>query len=497
MNISTSNLGPYTHGGFEPITDELVGVALEYTGNIPGGLEGLFLRNGANTLFPRPNYHMFDGSAMVHAIEIRGGQARYSNTIIRTPFTQHLLDLGENPYVGFGEMTSAFPDTVQRMADQRQKIADGTLREFQPIERVFSSTAILHHDDHLYCLQETGLPFELDLSRDSEGWTRIKGTGRLTDFDGVLTTPFSAHPKVDVETQEVHSIGQDYLSGRTVHSVLHPGGTAQSTVIFERRPAALYSHDLVLTGSHVIFADSSLVYAPEGLAQSGSIARFDKHRVMRFGVIKRGHGSDDSVQWFQTAAPGHIWHIVNGWEENGCIHIIAPVFREYPSSIPIHTPVEPHADLLHYVLDLSEGRVVEETVLMHYFYERPSMDMRLSGRKARYAWLLDEQKAGIMGKGVQKFDMLLRCKAEYFDYGDMFGGEPVFVPRDPHVIGAEGDDGWICDLLANEERAELLVLDARTMEECCRIKMPRRVPFGVHGLWLDRGEVAKLAVARE
>jgi carotenoid cleavage dioxygenase len=42
------------------------------------------------------------------------------------------------------------------------------------------------------------------------------------------------------------------------------------------------------------------------------------------------------------------------------------------------------------------------------------------------------------------------------------------------------------DMLADGDAAALIVVDAATMTERCRIHMPRRVPFGVHGLWLDR-----------
>jgi carotenoid cleavage dioxygenase len=62
------------------------------------------------------------------------------------------------------------------------------------------------------------------------------------------------------------------------------------------------------------------------------------------------------VRWFETAAPGHIWHIANGWEADGALHVYAPVFRDYPPFMPIHTPAEPHTQFVHWRLDLASGR---------------------------------------------------------------------------------------------------------------------------------------------
>jgi len=43
------------------------------------------------------------------------------------------------------------------------------------------------------------------------------------------------------------------------------------------------------------------------------------------------------------------------------------------------------------------------------------------------------------------------------------------------------------------ERAELIVIDARTMTELARLHLPRRVPFGVHATWLTTEEITSLA----
>jgi carotenoid cleavage dioxygenase len=96
-----------------------------------------------------------------------------------------------------------------------------------------------------------------------------------------------------------------------------------------------------------------------------------------------------------------------------------------------------------------------------------------------------------MGKGVLKYDVLDEREAGYFDYGDLYGGEAIFVPR----RGAtDEDDGYLLDLLMGDDSAALLVIDARAMREVARLHLPSRVPFGVHACWLDEEKLAKLLV---
>jgi len=69
----------------------------------------------------------------------------------------------------------------------------------------------------------------------------------------------------------------------------------------------------------------------------------------------------------------------------------------------------------------------------------------------------------------------------------VFNGEPIFVPRvgaDP----ADEDDGYVLVWAHDEGRraSEVLILDARDFGKAplCRIRLPRRVPYGFHVAWV-------------
>jgi carotenoid cleavage dioxygenase-like enzyme len=63
-------------------------------------------------------------------------------------------------------------------------------------------------------------------------------------------------------------------------------------------------------------------------------------------------------------------------------------------------------------------------------------------------------------------------------------GEPVFVA----APGAhDEDDGVLLAVVLDSTRgcSFLLVLDARSMEECARAEAPHVIPFGFHGAYFD------------
>lgn len=87
-----------------------------------------------------------------------------------------------------------------------------------------------------------------------------------------------------------------------------------------------------------------------------------------------------------------------------------------------------------------------------------------------------------------------------------FGQEPRFIPRKPREN--EGhlteDDGYLVFYVFNEDqldelgacredaRSELWVVDAKTMAEVvCKIELPTRVPYGLHGNWFSEEHIKR------
>ena len=488
---------PYNAPGFKPVHTLCSNAVLQVSGKIPDDLEGVYLRNGTNLQFEQTNgrYHMFNGAGMLHQVQIAAGKASYSNTYIKTPRYEIEDAMGQDQYLHFGDLAGGGKAGLVRMAVAALRQRLGVLPALEALESGSSTTAVQYHHGRLYCLQETGYPFALN-TRVEDGHLILDGEGRWDTFDGKLDSPYTAHPKIDPATGDWYTFSTQFSSGRLYHSVLRQGKLEQHSVIDQQKPALAFLHDYYLTDHYLVFPDLSLRFNPKDMfGPEKSPMVFDADYKMRWGVIKRDHQPGDPVRWFTTDQPGHLWHVVNGWEEtrdDGGTDIVlfAPVFRSYPSNLPIHNPQEPHAKFNKWRLNLDSGQVTEDRVLLDHFYERPSFNTAYIGRQNRYAYLLDEEKEGMMARGVLKYDMVDEREVAYFDYGEFYGGEALFVPR---TNASSEDDGYLLELLMMADRAELLIIDAATMQEMARLHLPQRVPFGVHSCWLNQEKVASLA----
>ncbi|KZX58289.1 hypothetical protein A3709_02160 [Halioglobus sp. HI00S01] len=488
----------YSQRGFDPVHTELGRVALPIQGELPPDLQGAYLRNGTNRQVQdsRSRLHMFNGAGMLHQIQFRDGQAWYSNTFVRTPRFEHERAAGHELYPEFGDIAGNGKKGFARIISSAMAQRFGLAPKMSNETSASSTTAIQYHHGKLYALQETAHPFALE-TRMENGHLIISGKGAFDEFDGVLTGPFTAHPKIDPASGDWHSFSTHLQSGKIFYSVLAAGQLKFYREIAEAKPALAFVHDGFLTPNAAVFPDLSLRFdGGQMFKEHASPFYYDPDYEMRFGVIDRNDPEHAEVHWCDTGMDGHIWHTVNGWEEaradgGADLVLVAPVFRAYPSNVPIHLPQEPHAHLYKFRFDLATGERRDSRCLLEHFYERPSFNTAWIGKQTRYAYLLDEEGAGgVMASGVLKYDMIDEQAVGEFSYGDYRGGEALFVPREG---ATEEDDGYLIELLMADEDAALLVLDARNMTELARLPLPQRVPYGVHGCWLDASQLETLA----
>lgn len=492
----------YSHRGFAPVRVEHSHAPVTVlSGELPADLEGVYIRNGTNVQFDRVHTraHAFNGAGMLHQVQLRGGGATYSNTYVRTPRFEFERQAGREVFSSYADMSSSGKAGLERLRLLARKQAAGLVPNWSGLEANPASTSVQHHHGELYCLQGSGLPFVLNARMQGDR-LMLDGSGRLQDWGGRLRVPFSAHPRIDPVNGDFYNVSLDTRTRSIFLARIHEGGLAnlqKLETLPAHEPIVGTIHDYFLTENYLVIADVSLRFDERYVhGPGGSFWNFEPGRNLRWGLLPRHAREGDGIRWFETANPGMVWHVINGWEEAGPdgnprVVLYAPVFGEYPPHVPIHTPEEPHAKLTKWVLDLSSGKVSEKRLLEHG-YERPSANLAYAGRRNRYGYLLDEEADGYMGKGVLKYDLLEEREVKYVSYGDFHGGEALFVPR----RGArDEDEGYLLDLLMADDRAELLVLDARSMEEVARLRLPARVPFGVHACWLGREELDGLKLA--
>ena len=308
----------YLSGVFAPIAEEHTLTDLEVTGHLPGYLDGRYLRNGPNPIgeIDPALYHWFIGDGMVHGIRIRDGRAEwYRNRWVRGP--QAARALGEP--VPAGEVA---------------------------ISGIGANTNVIGHAGKTLALIEAGVAnYELTEELDTVG---------PCDFDGTLTGGYTAHPKRDPDTGELHAVSYSMLRGNTVqYSVIGADGRARRTVDIDVGGSPMM-HDFSLTERYVVFYDLPVTFdvrtaatmgvpralrLPARLMLSAVIGRiripdplaarrpkgpssdrrfpysWDPKYPARIGVMPREGGNRD-VRWFDVK-PCAVFHTANAYEEEG------------------------------------------------------------------------------------------------------------------------------------------------------------------------------------
>ena len=472
----------YLEGWYAPLAKEYTVTDLDVAGHIPDFLDGRYLRNGPNPVgdIDPELYHWFVGDGMVHGLRLRDGKAEwYRNRWVRGPQTCRAL--GEPAPKGYFKIST-----------------------------LSANTNVIGHAGTTLALIEAGLAqYELTEELDTVG---------VCDFDGTLPGGFTAHPKRDPDTGELHAVIYGMERGNTVqYAVIGVDGRARRTVDITVSGSPMM-HDFSLTKNHVIFYDLPVTFdaalaaemaapralrLPARLMLSALIGRVKlpdpivarqskpKDRDRRFfyncnptypargGVMPRD-GGDADVRWLDVE-PCYVFHPMNAYDEGDTI--VLDVVR-HPKMFDTERlgPNEGRPTLDRWIVDLADGKV-RESRIDDRGQEFPRVDERLVGKRHRYGY------APAVTDDFDGTDTLIKhdfggagTTARSFGAGKMLG-EFVFQPR---TADAAEDDGVLMGYIYDQaaDRSELAILDAQTLQDVATVKLPNRVPAGFHGNWV-------------
>ena len=472
----------YLEGAYAPLTEEYTVTDLDVVGRIPDYLDGRYLRNGPNPIgkIDPERYHWFAGDGMVHGLRLRDGKAEwYRNRYVRGP--QACRALGEPEPKGQFKIT-----------------------------QLGANTNVIGHAGRTLALVEGGIAqYELTDELDTVG---------VWDFCGTLPGGYSAHPKRDPETGELHAVTYGMERGNTVqYSVIGVDGRARRTVDITVHGSPMM-HDFSLTEKHVVFYDLPVAFDPVLAAEmtapgplrlparlmlsaligrvripdpimarqsksDGTDRRFpyrwNPRYPARVGVMPR-EGGDADVRWFDVE-PCYVFHPMNAYDDGDTI--VLDVAR-HPKMFDTELlgPDEGPPTLDRWVVDLADGKV-RESRIDDRGQEFPRVDERLVGKRHRYGYApaFGDENGGT--DRLHKHDFVGNGSAtRSFGAGKQLG-EFVFHPRS---ADAAEDDGVLMGYVydAATDRSELAIIDAQTLEEVATVKLPHRVPAGFHGNWV-------------
>jgi carotenoid cleavage dioxygenase len=456
-------INPYLAGNFAPVRSE-DDFDLPVIGEVPAGLRGALFRTGPNPQFePRDpeNYHWFGGDGMVHGFYVEDGKVRYRNRYVRTPKWRLENEHGRALFGSMGNPMNSDPLTVGN-------------------EGGVGNTNILFHAGKLLALEEAHHPFEMDVrTLESRGYDR--------PYKGNVT----AHPKIDPVSGEMVWFG--YGVGAPLSATMSYGVTAADGTVVRRddfeAPFACMVHDFMTTQNHVLFPILPLTGSLERVMRGGPAFAWEPEKGAHVGVMRRD-ADVSTIRWFNAPAC-YVFHPLNSWEDGDKIYCdvmrynVAPLFPKADGS----PGDKAAAKLVRWTFDLAgNSDTIKEETLDDLDGEFPRVDPRFETLKHRHGWYAADPtgQAGVRLNAIAHLDLETGKRQVYALDGGDATSEPVFVPRS---ADAPEGDGWVTAVVyrAGEDRSDLLIFEAQDIGKgpIAIAQMPRRVPFGFHGNWVN------------
>ena len=459
---------PQLCGIFAPVQDEITDAPCGVMqGAIPGDLAGTYLRNGPNPRFPPIGSYTYplDGDGMIHAVHFRQGRASYRNRYVRTPTLLAEQKVGRALWGGLLRPISPTAEEVGPDLAQKQ---------FRDLPGI----SIVRHGGRLLALAEGDRPFAL---------TDDLATTGAWDFSGALPAGVCAHPKIDPATGEMVVFRYGLECPLLSWAIVGADGRVSRPPEAIEIDAAYMIHDCAITEHHLVLIVCPLRF--DVTAQD--VLAWEPERGTRIAVIRRDPGAGaDGVRWFSTGA-FWAWHIANAYET--ATGADERIVLHYPHwSHPAFGEAAPATGGVHRMtLHLAAGALTIDA-LDDRVCEFPRIDDRRLGRSHRYFHAGAKDPAVPARQGVWnallRYDLKTGAVAERRT-GSVALGEAVFAPGAD--ADASEDAGYLLVYACDGETLEtrLLILNAADIEgePVATLRMPRRVPLGLHGTWVPAG----------
>ncbi|MFH8337634.1 carotenoid oxygenase family protein [Streptomyces sp. AM6-12] len=462
-------------GRFAPVTEEVDAVDLAVTGELPKELDGVYLRNGPNPRFTPIGSYLYplDGDGMIHGVWLSDGRARYRNRFVRTPAMIAEEKAGRALWGGLESMILPGADEV----------GDVLAHTFKPLPDI----NVVRYAGRLLALAESDCPYRMSPELDTLG----KET-----FGGQLPAGITAHPKIDPVTGELavfcYALEPPYLTWALIGP---DGAVRRGPTPVDGVDAPQMIHDMALTRRYLVLVLAPAFFDIEAALNGGSFLAWRPERGTRIALIPRDGGP---VRWAGDEA-FWLWHTVNAYEDPRDGRVIVDYVQWPALSLgPDPGAGRPRQDgrhgLTRAVVDPVAGRV-RRVRLDDARVELPRVDDRvLTGPYERLAVAADSGR----GEGLLpgEYDALRwydvragGATARTWDAGDLSVGEPVFAP----VPGTRGPEHgyWLTFATdRTDDTSWLLVLPGADPPDgpVARVRIPVRVPLGLHGTWLPTEE---------
>lgn len=445
---------PYLQGNFAPVTEEITATDLKVIGELPRELNGRYLRNGPNPFADADasKHHWFVGAGMVHGIRLREGKAEWYR----------------NRYVGSKEL-SDFRGQPDIAGPNWNDSAGGP------------NTNVGGFAGKTWAMVEAGgCPVELTYELETVG---------RNNFEGTLPGAFTAHPKIDPITREMHAMvyAWPHWMDHVQYVVVGTDGKVRKTVDVPV-PGMTMMHDMSLTNKYVIIYDQPVTVNFDMVATHSFPFAWNPEYGNRVGLLPR-EGSAADIVWIDVPM-GYCFHPMNAFDnEDGSVTVdLCNYDRMFDGDL-----LGPFGDSLprleRWTLN-PKTRSINVQVIDETPNEFPRHRHDVGNQPYQFGYCASPTGTPGMAWPTLKHD-LKSGERKVFDHGaGRAAGEPVFVAKE----GSDAEDaGYLITFIHDlgNETTEFVVMDAQDFDRgyVAQVKLPQRIPFGFHGNWSSDSSV--------
>ncbi|XP_059084568.1 carotenoid isomerooxygenase-like [Tigriopus californicus] len=508
-------------------------IAAESTsGTLPEWLSGVLYRTGPGVRkFGKDQYlHAMDGLAIIHAVEIRNGQAKYRSRALESEVLQKNSHANRICVTEFG--TFQTPDPCMTILGKFKN----RFLTIPNLEDVTDNGAVnlYFHGDELFTSTETNNIRQVDTST----LETVNGITRHSQMNSnIVVQRATAHPHSDPDGT-LYNFGCGMRWGQIYHSVIkfpppttdshgtrlssHDQAVRVADVPARSNWSIPYFHSFGISENYFILPESPMTINVMkailmNVNQSPPVEIFDwdPQGTSTFILVKRDSGQVHPIRYNGRAFA--CLHHINAYEEEDqlivdmCVSEGTVYSRLYLEAIERDAANVPPSDPIRFVLPLKMPANVEpganlvtlkntkcrafkesgslmrvtEEALSQKRMDMPQINYAVNTKPYRYFYSVQVDEDNLSFTRLYKNDVETKSCVGIFEEKNIWVSEPVFVGRPG---SDQEDNGVVLSLLAKKDDPTyvgLLTLDANTFQEVSRVNFKTKGPVtpSLHGIF--------------